>query len=60
MNVLWTSNVFLSYIVTELFLVEQRLSSSNIVSNNENNTITPTENNVVVTESDNSYSEVGI
>lgn len=42
-------------------LVEHILkSSSNIVSNHENNTITPTENNVVVTESDNSYSEVGI
>ena len=42
-------------------LVEHILKlSSNTVKNNEDNTLTSTENKGVVTESDNSYSEVGI
>ena len=42
-------------------LVEHILKlSSNTAKNNEDNTLTSTENKGVVTESDNSYSEVGI
>ena len=42
-------------------LVEHILKlSSNTVKNNEDNTLTSTENKGVVTESDNSYSEVCI
>ena len=42
-------------------LVEHILKlSSNTVKNNEDNTLTSTENKGIVTESDNSYSEVCI